>query len=289
MWEYRCPAKVNLFLAVGKKDAIGYHPIRTIFQSVGLFDDMVTALRADHPQVHASPYDPERGTIIHACGPHLVECDWPEFPAESTVSKALRLASEFAILPPLHITIQKQIPAQSGLGGGSSNAAGVLRTLQRIGVPILEHEIFEVAKAVGADVPFFLINGRARAEGYGERLTPLPSLPEEWYVVSRPALGCATGPMYAALDALDYPFRDFPEGDELYNDFERVAPCDSLDLIELLRTLGARDAGLSGSGSAVFGRFLAKEKAETAKDFLVERMSCQAWAAITLDALVTPA
>ena len=271
-----CPAKVNTFLAVGKKDAIGYHPIRTIFQAVGLYDEVVVEDREGAPGGSTG--------IAHEVGIHRIVCDWAEFPAESTVSKALRLASEFVILPPLQITLQKRIPAQSGLGGGSSNAAGVLLAIQQMGINILPHEMREVAKAVGADVPFFLVGGRAKAEGYGEILTTLPDLPTEWYVIARPEVGCATGPMYAALDALDYPWREFPDRDELYNDFERVAPCDSLDLIETLRTLGARDAGLSGSGSAVFGRFLAEEKAVAAKDYLVERLSCRAWAVKTLDA-----
>ena len=278
--EINCPAKVNLFLAVGKKDAIGYHPIRTIFQAVGLYDVLTLESRE-------SASDPAGG-IVHEVGAHRIASDWPEFPAESTVSKALRLASEFVILPPLQVTIQKQIPAESGLGGGSSDAAGVLLAIRQMGINILPHEVKEVAKAVGADVPFFLLGGRAKAEGYGEILTPLPDLPSEWYVIVRPEVGCATGQMYAALDAFEYLWRDFPNEDELYNDFERVAPCESLELIETLKSLGARDAGLSGSGSAVFGRFLAEDLAVAAKDYLVERLSCRAWSAKTLDASAIP-
>lgn len=261
---------------MGKKDAIGYHPIRTIFQAVGLFDELGVSLReAEFPVQNDMAY--------HSVGNHLIGCDWRDFPAESTISKALRLAEEIAIVPPLLISLQKRIPAQSGLGGGSSNAASTLVALSRLGVGILPHEVMDVAKAVGADVPFFLVGGRAKAEGYGEILTPLAPLPTETYVIARPQTGCETGPMYAALDNLEFPWREFPSVDELYNDFERVAPCESLDLIDTLRTLGARDAGLSGSGSAVFGRFLASEKAEQAKNFLVERLDCQAWTAISLD------
>lgn len=241
--EVRCPAKVNLFLAVGPRDARGYHPLRTIFQAVSLADTLILS------------DDGEPGVLFSR----------EDIPAENTVTKTLRRVREIRTLPPLRVEIAKEIPLQSGLGGGSTDAAGVLRALRRAGLGLTPEEEHAVAAEVGADVPFFLIGGRARAEGYGERLTPLPDAPPRPLVIARPEIGCATGAAYEALDRLRFPWRDFPAQDEeLYNDFERVAPCASLELLERLRALGARGSLLCGSGSAVFGVFEAPEEAERA-------------------------
>lgn len=253
----RCPAKINLFLSVGPKDARNYHPIRTIFQAIDLCDTLV---------------------IQHGVDRHSVVCDDPSVPFDNTVSKALRLLSEVISLPPLNVTIQKQIPAESGLGGGSSDAAGIIRAAQKIaGVSIPFGELKGVAEAVGMDVPFFLVGGRAQAEGYGERLAPLPDPDFVWLVLARPPVGCGTAQAYNRLDETERPWQDFPKSDLLYNDFERVAPKESLKLIRQLLDCGARDAALSGSGSAVFGRFDSLESAEASVTQLRADESVAIW------------
>lgn len=258
----RCPAKVNLFLAVGPVDGRGYHPLRTIFQAVGLYDTF---------EIQAGQ------------GAHEVTFEGVEVPATNTVTRALRMLAEIVDIPPLLIHVRKGIPAESGLGGGSSDAAAVIRAVQRIArVSVPNGELAGIALAVGADVPFFLVGGRARAEGYGERLIPLPDAPREWLVIARPEVGCPTGAAFARLDAMSYPWREFPTEDELYNDFERVAPCESLDVIERLQVHGARDAALSGSGSAAFGRFGEEEAAERAAEALRKERVGSVWVAPTL-------
>ncbi|MBX3120419.1 MAG: 4-(cytidine 5'-diphospho)-2-C-methyl-D-erythritol kinase [Fimbriimonadaceae bacterium] len=237
-----CPAKINTFLAVGPKDSIGYHPIRTIFQAVSLFDELLLAPSTD--------------------GTTRIESDWSELPESNTMTKVLSLVREYVNVPPLHIHLTKRIPSESGLGGGSSDAAGLLRGIQELlGNPIGDSLLKDIAFAVGADVPFFLVGGRAQAEGYGEILTPLPDKPTTWIVIARPFEGCSTKEAYEQLDAKVRPWREFPEGDELYNDFERVAPCGSLDLSERLQVLGASGAMMTGSGSAVFGEVESSEAA----------------------------
>lgn len=240
-----CPAKINTFLAVGPKDGIGYHPIRTIFQAVSLFDQLTLEPSPD--------------------GVMRIESDWPSLPESNTMTKALSHVREYVEVPPLHIHLTKRIPAESGLGGGSSDAAGLLRGIQRLlGSPIGDSLLRDIALAVGADVPFFLVGGRAKGHGYGEKLTPLPDAPETWLVLARPTEGCSTKEMYSLLDTKPYPWRDFPDGDELYNDFERVAPCGPLDLAERLLSLGAARAQMTGSGSAVFGEFPSESAASSA-------------------------
>lgn len=263
----RCPAKVNLFLAVGPKDRRGYHPLRTVFQAIGLFDTVT--LDTDSAET-------------------VITSDWEGMPVENTVSKALRLLSELLTLPPLAIHIAKEIPAQSGLGGGSSDAAGLIRGVNRImGNSLPEHEQRFIARAVGADVPFFLVGGRARAEGYGDKLTPLDDPATQWLVLAKsPAEWTSTAAAYQALDANPYPWREFGDPAELYNDFERVADCQVLDRIERLRVLGATGAGLSGSGSAVFGIFESEEAAVKGREKLLEgETGLEAWAVPTLSRL----
>ena len=257
--QVRCPAKVNLFLAVGPADGRGYHPLRTLFQAVELCDILII----DDEAVETK-----------------ITCSWDGLPADNTLTKTLRLLSEVLILPPLAIHLEKHIPAQSGLGGGSSDAAGLLRGLQKMGFGLSSAQAMDVAAAVGSDVPFFLVGGLAKGEGYGEKLTPLPNPPEQWLVLAQPEARCSTVEAYSRLDAEPYPWLEFPADDTLYNDFERVAPQDCIDLIAKLKKEGAIGAALSGSGSAVFGKFESKQTAETALKTLPP-IDC--WLVRTLD------
>lgn len=262
-----CPAKVNLFLAVGPRDARGYHPLRTIFQAVDLCDVLEVSFGGQGFQRVPPRID-------------VVGC---ELPTENTLAKTLRLSREIFAMQPTQTRLEKHIPMQSGLGGGSSDAAGLLRALQAANhqLPAANGELESVASAVGADVSFFLTGGRARGEGYGERITPLPDAGQEWYVLAKPPIGCSTSEMYAKLDQLPREWRDWPDRDVLYNDFERVAPPECLELIELMRNLGARDSALSGSGSSVFGRFSSRNRADQAKGLLLS-MSLEVWSAKSL-------
>jgi 4-diphosphocytidyl-2-C-methyl-D-erythritol kinase len=143
-------------------------------------------------------------------------------------------------------------------------------------------ELKGIAEAIGMDVPFFLVGGRAKAEGYGQIISPLPDMEPEWYVVARPTVGCSTPEAYRQLDERSYSWREFPEADELYNDFERVAPCECLDLIKILQRNGAKDAALSGSGSAVFGRFATQGAAEIARSAMKSEGELRTWVVKTL-------
>ncbi|MEZ5162896.1 MAG: 4-(cytidine 5'-diphospho)-2-C-methyl-D-erythritol kinase [Fimbriimonadaceae bacterium] len=255
---------MNTFLSVGPPDKTGYHPIRSIFQAISLGDDL---------------------TISETDGPDQLICNIDLGPVENTLTKTLRLLRELLPIPSLRMELTKRIPAESGLGGGSSDAAGLLRILKAN----MKHDLpdilmDDVALAVGADVPFFLVGGRAKAEGYGEILTPLYDLPTQHLLIARPEVGVATGPAYRALDAMDRPWRDFPsDSTELYNDFERVSHCECGELAERLQVYGASGALMSGSGSAVFGYFADQATAESAREKLLAEGWKNLWVAHTLD------
>ena len=248
-----CCAKINTFLSVGRVDAYGYHPLRTVFQSVGLFDEL---------ELEAEMGMPSAGWSLKVVGQDL--------PEENTLSKTLRFLNEVAQVPHLEITLRKAIPSQSGLGGGSSDAAGLIRGVQPfLPAPLSRETQLDIAAAVGADVPYFLVGGRAVGEGYGERLTLLPDLEPRWVLIAHPEIACSTKEMYGKLDDISYDWKEL-DIEATYNDFERVAPCECLELIERLQSLGATSSGLTGSGSAVFGFFDSLESGLGAKEQLGE-------------------
>ena len=258
-----CPAKINLFLAVGPLDERGYHPIRTVFQTVGLFDYL---------RIEPTGTDDQ------------IICEGFDLPADNTLTKSLRLVRELVPVPSLKIALEKGIPAEAGLGGGSSDAAGILRALRHLVSPLPE-ELFlrDVAAAVGKDVPFFLVGGRAKGEGYGELLTPLPDPDSVWYVIVLPdGTQGSTKDAYAKLDQIQFPFSEFPDDGALYNDFERVAPCESLEYLNVLSAYGASGALLSGSGAAVFGVFEHENVARQAIYRLSQDSRVRTWLAPSL-------
>jgi 4-diphosphocytidyl-2-C-methyl-D-erythritol kinase len=267
-----CPAKINTYLAVGAPDETSYHPVRTVMECVSLFDVL----------------DITPGEQMEWTGWCNVELPYP-----NTLSTAIDILSAKAAMPPVRIRLEKNIPMQSGLGGGSSDAAGLLRGIRSLFPGLVTQETTQaVAREVGVDTPFFLVGGRALGEGYGERITPLPDGPERAVLIAKPEVGGDTPAMYRRLDEVRPIPSDPPapgEGyDTVYNDFERVAPCESLELIERMRVLGATAAGLTGSGTAVYGFFCEIERARSASQELdTWTCVCQTLPRTALESLVT--
>jgi 4-diphosphocytidyl-2-C-methyl-D-erythritol kinase len=257
------PAKLNTFLAVGPPDRIGYHPLRTIFRAISLGDEVT----------------------VTTGGSGKITVDGMDLPAENTLTKAMRFVREIASLPAHDVHVVKRIPAQAGLGGGSSDAAAYLRIANYLsGGQIPVHELSAIAQSIGADVPFFLVGGAARGEGYGEELTPIDHEPVRHLVVVMPSgVTCSTPEMYKTLDAAPREFAAFPADLwTLYNDFERVAPCECLDGIERLKVFGASAAGLTGSGAAYFGVVRDADEAARVAARVREEGLGAAWAVTTI-------
>ena len=258
-------AKVNLTLCVGKKRPDGYHQVETVMTGVAL-GDTVTLER--HPGI--------RDELI--CLPPVTERV-----EDNLCMKALRVffAELGAREEYVTITLTKQIPTQAGLGGGSSDAAAVLRGLRRLYAPQLsDTRLEEMAAQLGSDVPYFIRGGTVLATGRGEQLTTLPPMPPCWFVVVKPEEGYATGTMYSAIDRAGAAkwmdsqavCQALAAGNlagvaaGLDNDFQRVLPEGSAvpEIVETLRQAGALNAQMTGSGSAVFGLFRDREAAEAA-------------------------
>jgi len=263
------PAKINWTLEVlGRPDSYrGYHEVRSVMQTIDLCDE-----------VRLEPA--EKLTLVTA-GEHA--------PPEDDLT--MRAACELAEAAGQHhgatISLRKRIPAAAGLGGGSSDAAAVLRGLNRMwGLGLGRERLAEIAARIGSDVAFFIYGGTALAAGRGERITPLPDAPVTWLVVLVPPLTLAekTKRMYAALTAADpsagsgqalrrgsgQAFGDGSRSEALAgriadgepvedgwlcNSFERAAYESFSGLAsyrDALLAAGARRAHVAGSGPALF-------------------------------------
>ena len=262
--SFLAPAKLNLSLQVFGKRPDGYHHIRSVMVPVSLYDEV---------------------TVEEAPSGIAVECDAHGVPTDGTNSchKAAALFLAWSGAPAgVRIRIRKTIPVESGLGGGSSDAAAALKGLIALtGKHPPAEELSAMAARVGADVPFFLPGGAALVEGFGERLTPLPWNVPFHAVIVRPAFGLSTREGYARLGR--EPGEAPPSGDvpsfrtlsdvaaAVRNDFEEAWGPARPEIAEIkggLTAAGALAAGLSGSGSAVFGLFASEGAAREAREKL---------------------
>jgi 4-diphosphocytidyl-2-C-methyl-D-erythritol kinase len=250
-------AKINLSLRLLGKRPDGYHELDTILQTVSLHDRIKISI-TENPQ------------LVLSCDDRSLSMD-----ENNLVTRAAKaLQDRFAPNRGARIHLEKRIPTQAGLGGGSSDAAMTL-----IGLSYLwelnptGEELHRIASDLGADVPFFFFGGAARGTGTGSEIKPLPDLAEKHLLIVKPNRNIATKDAYEALDqrSLTTPdtktilssseakeFFDTPTWEALQNDFEPVAFQLEPEIERAgaaLMNAGARSSLLCGSGSAVFGIF----------------------------------
>lgn len=239
--SWPAPAKLNLFLHVMGRRADGYHDIQTAYQLIDRCDSLVIEPRAD-------------GAIRRPEGPVEV----PES-ADLCVHAALRLQSEAGTRQGADIRLQKRIPLQAGLGGGSSDAATTLVALNEIwGLRWELPRLAALGRELGADVPLFVLGRSAWGEGVGERLEPLP-LPERHYAVIFPGVGVPTAAVFQAPEltrkTAKTTIRGFLQAGG-QNDCEPVVTGRYPEVARALAWLRSRgDAHLTGTGSCVFAGF----------------------------------
>ena len=264
----RCPAKLNLSLRVLGRRADGYHELDTVFQAIDMWD-----------RVH--------GTLAPAL--ELV-CDHPDVPSgpDNLAWRAADLLRRRLGRPDLgaSLRIDKAIPVQGGLGGGSSDAAGALLLCSRLWrADPSGAELRDIAVELGADVPFFLVGGTARGTGRGDRVDPLPFAGSTHFLLGTPPFGIPTAEVFAAVcGRLTLPgngvnlrrasaHKSLRENDlsVSVNDLEQVVFDGWPELVrfrDALVGVGARRPLLSGSGSTVYGVFDNQESVERAMERL---------------------
>ena len=262
------PAKINLTLEITGRRADGYHLLRTVMQTVDLYDT-VTVCEAD------------QGIHLRCSG---------GIPADqhNTAYKAAALFLETVGYPGgVSIDVEKRIPSQAGLAGGSADAAGVLHALNKLtGANLPVERLCELGERIGADVPFCVHGGTVLCTGTGTVLTPLPPMPDCAMVIVKPEGGVSTPEAYRLLDSassLLCPDTDgvcaaLHNGDlpaiacRVGNAFEAPLSLPSTaPICAALYEGGALSAALSGSGSAVFGLFTDTEAATNCAALLSNR------------------
>ena len=247
-------AKLNLTLDVLGKREDGYHDLQSVMQTISVRDDIEIDVGTGKPwkllcSVEGIPTD-ERNLAWKAA---KVYCDAMKKDPDG-----------------LEIRITKRIPSGAGMGGGSADAAAVLRALNRhYGDPLSLFALAELGAQVGSDVPFCVICGTAMVEGRGERVRKLPDMPDCIFVIVKPEFSVSTPELYQKIDAVQIPKRPDNKAMEsailagdlekvvknVYNVFDPVVTEDHLELNyikSLFHQYGAVGYQMTGSGSAVF-------------------------------------
>ncbi|MFH0921410.1 MAG: 4-(cytidine 5'-diphospho)-2-C-methyl-D-erythritol kinase [Fibrobacterota bacterium] len=260
----RAYAKINLALYVNGKRPDGFHDIETLFAQVGLFDT-IRMTRA--PEI-----------IVAADRP-----DVPSGPGNLAYRAAELMQKAFCVKSGVRIDIRKNIPAGGGLAGGSSDAAAVVKGLQKLWkLPPAPAKIRRILRALGSDVPFCYLGGCALGRGRGEKLRSLPPFFPFHVVFVFPPVAIRTAWAYHALKRNLTPYdrsirlyRDYvstargrrPVRELLHNDFEQAVfekyPA-IREVRERFRAFSPEGALMSGSGSTVFGLFTQKSAAQAA-------------------------
>ena len=272
--EILAPAKLNLTLDVLGKRLDGYHDMKMVMQSITLFD-----------RVNLS-FEEEKELRVYSNLTFLPN-DEKNLAGKAAVCFYRTLGKEF---PGLTIRLDKDIPVCAGMAGGSSDAAAVLRGLNRMeGEPFSDLELARVGEQVGSDVPYCVLGCTALAEGRGEILTPLPALPACWVVVCKPEFSISTPELFARIDNCKVRHRPDTDGvlaalkagdlngvaRRMYNVFEDVLPerqrARVSDIKNILIQCGALGANMSGTGPTSFGLFDKEERAKEAVARLSEQ------------------
>ena len=269
-------AKINLGLDVLGKREDGYHEVRMIMQTIRMYDQL-DMRKSVEPGIHLTT------------NKKYIPVD-----ENNLVWRAAKLMMDTCgIIEGVSIHLHKVIPVAAGMAGGSSDAAAT-----RVGMNRLFHcglskeKLMELGVQIGADVPYCVLRGTALAEGIGEKLTVLPPMPDCWILIGKPGISVSTKYVYTTLDLnTDTVHPDIDgmknalEDGNLYGITERMgnvlqdvtipAYPEVERIKEQMKTLGAVNAMMSGSGPTVFGIFDNEEKAQKACQKLRESGSCQ--------------
>ncbi len=268
-------AKINLHLDVTGRLEGGYHRVETVMQTITLFDEVTLTRKAEGDESLT------------------LSCDVPEVPTDEknlAYRAALLYFEKIGRREGIHIDIQKSIPMAAGMAGGSADAAGTLRGLNRLmGEPLRVEELCDLGAALGADVPFCILRGCAFADGRGDALHDFPAMPDCAILAVCEGEGVSTPWAYGLLDELwdgfgensvyqpkstDALRRACERGslsalaDATYNIFEEPVLARrpvAARVKRLMEENGAVVSMMSGSGPSVFGLFEAEEGARAAK------------------------
>lgn len=272
MNEYRIKAyaKINLGLDVVRRLENGYHEVKMVMQTVGIYDVL---------------------DFQRTAGGIVITTDSGELPTDENnlIYKAAKLMMEaYHIGEGVKIHLEKHIPIAAGMAGGSTDAAATLKGMNRLfDLGCTLKDLMELGVKIGADVPYCVMGGTALAEGIGEKLTPLAPAPDCYVLVAKPDINVSTKYVYEHLDAQEIVKHPDIDGmveaiteeslqgilDRMENVLETVT-VSAYPVIQTIKDrmkeLGAINSLMSGSGPTVFGIFVEKDMARRAYDKLEE-------------------
>ena len=269
-------AKINLGLDVLGKREDGYHEVRMIMQTIRMYDQL-DMRKSVEPGIHLTTN--KKYILVDE---------------NNLVWRAAKLMMDTCgIIEGVSIHLHKVIPVAAGMAGGSSDAAATLVGMNRLfHCGLSKEKLMELGVQIGADVPYCVLRGTALAEGIGEKLTVLPPMPDCWILIGKPGISVSTKYVYTTLDLntdtvhpdIDGMKKALEDGN-LYGITERMGNVlqdvtipvypEVERIKEQMKTLGAVNAMMSGSGPTVFGIFDNEEKAQKACQKLRESGSCQ--------------
>jgi len=269
VYTIKAPAKLNIRLKVTGRRPDGYHDLVSIMVAIDLFDLL---------EVRVVP----EGVMFSCRGLEV-----PEDERNLVVKAAKAFFAKAGLEKGVSIRLQKRIPVAAGMGGGSSDAAAALLLLnQACSKPLSPEDLHQTARALGADVPFFLECRPSLARGIGDILEPIEAWPEFWYVVVTPPIHVSTAWVYRSLQLKELTRDEYgrisailrekpaPIAGILENDLESVTSA-RFPVIETIKHLlldsGAEGALMTGSGPTVFGVFDSSRKAKAARDQLLSQ------------------
>ncbi len=261
MLNGRAYAKINLTLDITGKLENGYHSIASVMQTISLYDEI---------SVEKNKF----GDIwVYSDGGEFAE-EMPLDEDNTCEKAAVEFLRYIKATEGVDIHIKKNIPSQAGLGGGSSDAATVLRLLNRLYEANLPYDkLRKLAAKIGADVPFLVTGGCALCEGIGEAITPVENGLSGYVLLVKPDFGISTPEAYRLFDEKKLPYGNSSEAvmnsgcflGLLSNDLEKAVANPEIEEIKRkFIYLGASDSLMTGSGSCVYGLFEDKKAAETA-------------------------
>jgi len=283
-YEITANAKINLFLRVRGILPNGYHSLYSIMQEIDLADTLTINIYPERENgfdikcIGRNDIDPEKNLCSKAKDRFLSSLRKKASTDPSVPNADLWKRGEF---PYIEIVLTKVIPSESGMGGGSSDAAAVLMVLQEhFGNPFTDEELNQLAVHVGADVPFFLYGGSCLCEGVGEDIRDVYQLSDIPLLIVKPSEGVSTPECFHAIDSKPLPAFDedryeafiaglnsdeksalerFLEGGDLLTNDLEIPSFEKVPKIRMAREAligsGAKYARMTGSGSAVFGMF----------------------------------
>ncbi|MGN0317831.1 MAG: 4-(cytidine 5'-diphospho)-2-C-methyl-D-erythritol kinase [Lachnospira sp.] len=265
-------AKINLGLDVlGKRDN-GYHDVRMIMQTIGIYDRLIfTKLHENEIKIHTN-------------------LGFLPVNENNLIYKAIKLMQdEYGITGGVDVDLNKFIPVAAGMAGGSSDAAVTLLAMNRLyDLGLSMERLMELGVKIGADVPFCIMRGTALAEGIGEKLTRLPDMPRTWILVAKPPINVSTKLVYESLDMssdivhpnIDAIIEAISRGDVcgVAKNIGNVLESVTIPMYPVIDSIkkdmmdnGAVNAMMSGSGPTVFGIFAEEKDALSCQKFLKDK------------------